>query len=157
MYSCQSTHIITTGAISISELIRTNHTLQLLDIRANPIGDEGIAVIARTLNNTRISKLDVSYCNITVTGAKLLAESFKNNHTIKRLIMSSNDITMDGAIAILDAAVANGVCQVVIINYEYMSDDKVKELMSILEERKETRGRKYHYVIIITTITTIGE
>ena len=137
MYSCLSTHIVTIGAISISELIKTNHTLQLLNISHNLIGDEGIAVIARTLNNTRISKLDVSYCNIAVTGAKLLAESLKNNHIIKRLHMLSNDIAVDGAIAILDAAVANGVCQVVIINYEYKSDDKVKELMSILEERRK--------------------
>ena len=117
-------------------MIETNHTLQLLDISENPIGDEGIAVIARTLNNTRISKLHVSYCNITVTGAKLLAENLKNNHTIKLLHMSLNDITVDGAIAILEAAVANGVCQEVITADKYKSDDKVKELMSILEERK---------------------
>ena len=117
-------------------MIETNHTLQLLSISWNLIGDEGIAVIARTLNNTRISKLHVSNCNITVTGAKLLAENLKNNHTIKLLQMLSNDITVDGAIAILDAAVANGVCQEVIIDNEYESDDKVKELMSILEERK---------------------
>ena len=111
LYTCSlplSTVIITTGAVSISEMIKINHTLQVLNISRNPIGDEGIVAIARALYNARISELDVSYCNITV----------------------------DGAIAILEAAVANGVCQEVWIDDEYKSDDKVKELMSILEERK---------------------
>ena len=89
-------------------MIKTNHTLQVLDIHHNPIGNKEIAVIATILDNARISKLDVSGCNITVTGA----------------------------IAVLEAAVANGVCQEVIIDYNYKSNDKVKGLMRILEERK---------------------
>ena len=139
-----STVIITTGAVSISELIKINHTLQVLDISGNPIGDEGIAAIARTLDNARISELNVSSCNITVAGAKSLAAALKNNHTIKSLDLAEsifspftmNNITVDGVIAILEAAVAHGVCQEVIIDNEYKSDDEVKELMSILEERK---------------------
>ena len=134
-YLC-NTVIITTGAISISEIIKINHTLQVLDISDNPIGDEGIAAIARTLDNARISKLNVYECSITVTGAKSLAAGLINNHTIKTLHMTWNDITVDGAIAILEAAVANGVCQEVWIDYEYKSDDKVNEMMTILEERK---------------------
>ena len=55
-----------------------------------------------------------------------------------------DDITVDGTNALLEAAVANGVChdQAVEINYDdesdsdYNGDDKVKELMNILEERK---------------------
>ena len=126
-------------------MIKTNHTLQLLDISINPMGDEGIAVIATTLDNARISKLHVTNCNITVTGAKLLAESLENNRSIKLLELDSpvsihfnfnNHINVDGAIAILKAAVANGVCQEVMSDSEYKSNHKVKELMSILEERK---------------------
>ena len=131
------------GAVSISEMIRTYHTLQVLIFRNNhPTGDEGIAAIAKTLDNARISKLDVCDCNITNTGAKSLAEGLINNRTIKSLNVEYNDITVDGAIVILEAAVANGVCQAVEINYDdesdsdYNGDDKVKELMSILEERK---------------------
>ena len=131
-----STHINTTGAVSISEMINTNRTLQLLDISWNSICDEGITVIARTLDNARISELLITACKITVTGAEVLAESLKSNHTIKLLNMKSNRITVSGAIAILDAAVNNGVCQEVIIDSDYKSDDKVKELMTILEERK---------------------
>ena len=116
-------------------MIKINHTLQVLNIGINPIGDEGIAAIARTLDNASISVLNVRGCNITVTGAKLLATALKK-HTLKSLIVLYNDITVDGAIAILEAAVANGVCQNVIVDDKYKSNDKVKELMSILVKRK---------------------
>ena len=133
-------------------MIKINHTLQVLNISHNPIGDEGIAAIARTLDNASISELSVRNCNITVTGAKSLAVDLKINHTIKFLtvlsfygLLYTNNITVDGAIAILEAAVANGVCQKVIIDAEYWSNDKVKELMSILEKRrKQEVARKYY-------------
>ena len=131
-----STVIITAGAISISEMIKINHTLQLLNISWNPIGDEGIAAIATNLKNSMISKLYVIRCEITATGAKSLAECLLNNCTIKLLVVWDNDITVNGAIAILEAAVSNNVCEEVGIGGKYKSNDKVKEMMSILEERK---------------------
>ena len=117
-------------------MIKINHTLQLLSIGNNPIGDEGIAAIATNLNYSMISKLYVQLCNITVTGAKALAECLANNHNIKLLNVQLNVITVNGAISILEAAVTNKVCKEVRIDDEYTSDDKVKEMMSILEERK---------------------
>ena len=125
-------------------MIKINHTLQVLHISENSIGDEGIAAIARTLDNASISELYVGSCNITVTGAKSLAAALEINHTMKSLIVNNplhglsytNNITVDGAIAILEAAIANGVCQEVWIDDKYKSDDKVKKLMSTLEERK---------------------
>ena len=137
-----STVIVTTGAISISETIKINHTLQVLNVSNNPIGDEGIAAIAGTLDNARISELIVSYCSITVTGAKSLAAGLAKNQSMTLLDVEGNNITVDGAIAILEAAVANGVCQQVDIDDEYKDNDQVKEMMTILEERKrqEVRG-----------------
>ena len=73
----------------------------------------------------------MSVCEITTTGAISLAESLINNHSIKSLHMWDKDIAVDGAIAILKAAVTNGLCQ------EVITDDKVKELMSVLEETRE--------------------
>ena len=83
-----------------------------------------------------ISKLYVQESNITVTGAKSLAECLVNNHTIKLLVMERNAITVNGTITLLEATVANKVCEEVVINNEYKSDDKVKEMMCILEMRK---------------------
>ena len=118
-------------------MIKINHTLQFLDIGWNPIGDEGIAAIATNLNYSMISQLYVQWCNITVTGAKALAECLVNNRNIKSLdIRWNNALTVNGAIVILEAAVANKVCEEVMIDVIYKRDDKVKEMMSILEERK---------------------
>ena len=117
-------------------MIKINHTLECLGIGGNPIGDEGIVAIATNLNYSMISQLYVWECNITVTGAKGLAECLVNNHNIKLLNVQFNAITVNGTIVILEAAVANKVCKEVEIHYEYKSDDKVKEMMSILEERK---------------------
>ena len=135
-------------------MIKINHSLQVLDIGLNSIGDEGIAAIARTLDNASISKLFVDNCNITVTGAKSLAAGLKLTiATLKVLVVDvsppfhlrANNITVDGAIALLEAAVANGVCQEVKIHDKYKSNDKVKELMSILEkQRKQEVARKYY-------------
>jgi len=117
-------------------MIKINHTLQVLNVSNNPIGDEGIAAIAGTLDNARISELIVWGCSITVTGAKSLVAGLAKNQTMRLLDVMDNNITVDGAIAILEAAVANGVCQKVEIDYKYISDDKVKEMRTILEERK---------------------
>jgi len=118
-------------------MIKINHTLQVLNINSNLIGDEGIAAIAETLDNARILELNMYNCSITVTGAKSLAAGLAKNQSMTLLDVEGNNITVDGAIAILEAAVANEVCQQVDINYEYDSDDKVKEMMTILEERKK--------------------
>ena len=141
-------------------MIKINHTLQLLYIGNNPIGDEGIAAIATNLKNSMISKIYVEWCEITVTGATSLAEGLKNNNTMKSLAVWNNDITVNGAIAILEAAVSNNVCEEVEIDVKYESDDKVKEMMSILEERKRREvARKHYYLIIITSYyhNNVGE
>ena len=147
-------------------MIKINHTLQVLDIGRNPIGDEGIAAIARTLDNASISVLLVYNCNITVTGAKSLAVALEINHTMKSLIVNNhlsdvfsykNNITVDGVIAILEAAVANRVCQEVIIHDKHKSDDKVKKLMSTLEERKRREVESSYYLILLLATITIGE
>ena len=137
-------------------MIKINHTLQVLNISGNAIGDEGITAIATNLNNAMISKLYVWECDITVTGAKALARGLVNNHTLKSLDVEDNNITVNGAIVILEAAVANKVCEEVDIDDEYKRDDKVKEMMNTLEERKRPEVvRKYHCLMIITSYTII--
>ena len=119
-------------------MIKLNHCLQYLDISSNPLGDQGITAITKVLNDSEISELIVYNCNITVHGACALAAApglIKNN-ALKSLHIEDNDITTDGAIAILKAAVANGVLQEVKIKNEYHRDDRVKEMIAVLEQRK---------------------
>lgn len=133
-------------------MINLNQVLQYLDINSNPINDEGIAAIAKNLNNSRICELIVYNCGITVVGTKELAESLTNNYTIKSLQLEDNDITLNGAIVTLEAAITNGVCQKVEIKDRYKSDDKVKGMMTILQRRKRQAVRSNVACITVITI-----
>ena len=126
-----------TGAIIISEMIKENYTLQLLNIRDNSIGDKGIEAIAQQLAHTRIMELNVAGCGFTDTGAKSLADGIKNNHTIGILDVLYNFITVDGAYLILEATTASKLCWSVGINREFIDADiKLKGMMNIIEMRR---------------------
>ena len=134
--------MITTGAISISKMMMTDHSLQELDIRKNNIGDDGISAIAGALGNCKISELNVSGCGITVTGARSLATALYSNNTVRELWLNRNPITVEGALLIVNSAVHNTVCQRVGINYEYVNDE-IQKMMNILEDRSRQQVRKF--------------
>ena len=116
-----------------------NNTLQVLNLCGNNIGDDGITAIAEALQYSRINALYIRGCGITFSGAKSVAQVLKINRVITKLRIIDNLITVEGANLILQSAVDNGVCQEVWINNEYWSDDDVKKLMSILENRGEAK------------------
>ena len=126
--------MITTGAISISNMMMVNHSLQNLYMRDNSIGDDGISAIARELGNCKINELDVRECDITLTGARSLATALSSHPTIRGLLLLGNPITVEGAQLIVEVAVHNTVCPHVYIDDEY-KNDKVKEMLTILEDR----------------------
>ena len=119
-----------TGASLLGELLKVNCTLQVLVMGRNEIGDDGIAAIAEALETSKIMKLDVSICGITVTGAILLAAALSLNQTLITLWVQLNSITVEGARLLLESAVGNGVCQELVIDNKYMEDDEVKKLMA---------------------------
>ena len=125
--------MITTGAISISNMMMVNHSLQELYVNENDIGNDGISAIARGLGNCKINKLYVSHCGITVTGARILAASLSSHPTIRILVLHNNLISEEGAQRILEAAVNNTVTVQVIIDHDY-KNEKVK-MLTILEKR----------------------
>ena len=122
-----------------------NHSLQELDMWNNNIGDDGISAIAGTLCNCKINILGVQWCGITLTGATSLAAALSSNHTIRELLLEDNPITVEGALLIVKSAVDNTVCQRVGIDDEYKSDERVKKMMNILEDR---RRREVRYCVV---------
>jgi len=56
---------------------------------------------------------------------------------MKKLVILSNPITVNGARIILQSAVDNGVCYMVGIDAEYKSDQKIKRMLVDLNARKE--------------------
>ncbi|XP_065887231.1 ribonuclease inhibitor-like isoform X1 [Dysidea avara] len=105
----------------------------------NNIGDDGITVIAGALGKSRIRKLDVRKCGITVTGAKELATGLSLNSSITVLGVFDNPITVEGARLILQSAIDNGVCEEVSIDGEYDEDNEVQEMMIILYFRQKAK------------------
>ena len=140
------TVMITTGATCISEVFMGKRSLQILEIKANNISDDGITAIAGALSNSQISELYISECDITLAGAKPLAAGLLVNNSVKILDVSGNPITVKGARLILQSTVDNGVCQDIIIydkvfsklrgDEDYRNDGEVKMMMITLEKRK---------------------
>ena len=128
--------MITTGAISISNIMMVNHSLQVLHIFGDSIGDDGIPAITRELGNCKINVLSVGQCGITLTGARSLATALSSHPTIRQLWLWDNPITVEGAQLIVEAAVHNTVCLYVGIDDKYRND-KVKEMLTILKDRSQ--------------------
>ena len=120
-----------------------NQTLLELEIMNNNITDDGITAIAGSLRNSSITVLGVSMCGITFTGVISLASALSTNQSIKKLWLSYNPITVDGARLIMKSAVDNGVCEIVGIDDEYKDDDEVKEMQTILDDRRRQDVRNY--------------
>ena len=132
---------ILAGAITISKIIKENHTLERLDIRDNSIGDQGIEAIAQQLVHTKIIELNVAGCGFTNNGAKSLVDGLRNNSTLGILDVLYNFITVDGAHLILEAA-TNGICWWLGINQELIDADiKHKRMMNIIDMRRGIRVR----------------
>ena len=95
----------------------------------NNIGDDGITAITSALTNSKISLLLIDGCGITLTGAKSVASLISLNQSIRRLVLTGNVITTEGARLVLQSAVNNKACQAYIsINGEYSSDSKVQTM-----------------------------
>jgi len=135
--------MVTIGAISISQVLMVNQTLLELYMRENNIGENGITAIAGSLSNSSINVLNVQRCGITFTGVRSLAAVLSTTQNIKSLGLWNNQITVDGAHLIMESAVKNGVCEDVSVNNEYVYDDEVKKMMTILNDRSRQNVRNY--------------
>ena len=130
-----------TGATVISNLLMNNCVIQHLNMNLNTIGDDGITAIATSLTNSRISRLQIWGCGITVTGTRSLAVFLSINQSIRLLLLYNNPITTEGARLILQSAVNNEACQAYIkINNEYSRDGEVETLINIMEGRRRIKA-----------------
>ena len=112
------------------------NTLEALHLGGSDIGDDGIAVIAEFLNKTNLSKLWAVRCGIGLVGAMSLAAALIDNKSIKLLVLQGNPLTVEGAHCLFQSAVNNEVCQVIMVDNEYKSDNEVKKMTAFLKKRK---------------------
>lgn len=119
--------VITTGAVSISEIMMVSPSLQKLRVGYNSIGDDGIDAIAKALGNCKITDLNVTKCGITLVGIRSLASVLSSNQTIRVLWLQDNPITVEGA-QLIEVAIRNTKCYYVGIDIEYKKKEKILEV-----------------------------
>ena len=62
--------MIITGTVYISQLLNVTHTLQMLELSNNDIGDDGMAIISEDLqHNKSLTILVVDNCGFAVKGS----------------------------------------------------------------------------------------
>ena len=132
------TSIITIGAISISEMMMLNHSLQELYIWENNVGDDGTSAIAKALNNCKINKLQMDECGITFTGVESIAAALSLSHSVTDLCLYRNPITIEGGLLIVKTAVHHSVCQRVEIDDE-CKNEEIEKMMKILKRRRKQK------------------
>ena len=134
-----------TGATSISRTLKVNQTLLQLYIMENDIGDDGIAAIAASLNNSSITVLHARNCGITYGGATSLAKALSTNQKLKMLGLWENRITVHGARLIMKSSMNKTIGQRILIDSEY-EDDEVK----MIRKRQEVRKKLYCMMKLIS-------
>jgi Ran GTPase-activating protein (RanGAP) involved in mRNA processing and transport len=87
------------GITAIADALRVTPWLTSLSLRRNTIGDEGAAVIARSLKESKVSKLsslDLNACGIRLAGAKELAAYLAVAASLTSCDVRWNNISGDG-------------------------------------------------------------
>jgi len=71
--------IVSTGASCLSELLKTNNSIQNLTLRDNYIGDDGMTLVAEGLkDNKTLTLLNIFDCGISVEGT--IVYQIRSNH-----------------------------------------------------------------------------
>ncbi|KAF9944994.1 hypothetical protein BGZ72_001783, partial [Mortierella alpina] len=92
----------------LSETLRTNATLTILDLRGNSIGDNGALALSEALKiNSTLTTLDLWNNSIGDNGAQALSEALKTNSTLTTLDLRGNSIWFKGLLAFSEAFKTN--------------------------------------------------
>ena len=72
------------ATVTSNKLLMNNCTMEILGIRNNDIGDDGIIAIAMAVTESKISELSVYGCSITLTAwSKVNAKLLSVNRSIR--------------------------------------------------------------------------
>ena len=115
---------------------KDNKLIKELDISYRNISSTGAKVIGKAVQaNTSLQKLDISHNNLSDDGAVAISECLKNNSTLQKLNMSHNAISDKGIVNIGAALQINRTLQILDISLNNFSDDGVLALSDYLREK----------------------
>ncbi|KAH9950799.1 RNI-like protein [Amylocystis lapponica] len=97
---------IRTGISYIAQVLKRNRTLKVLNLSENKLDVQGLIAIAEALKyNSSLETLDLSKnpcCGPGLEGIQSLRTAFTLNDALKRLFLSSTNMTSAGAIALAE-------------------------------------------------------
>lgn len=83
--------------IALAEALKTNESLQVLDLSCAKIGDEGGKALAEALEyNTGLRELNLKYNKMTLDVLKYFCRAFRSNNTLEELKVFSPNIKITG-------------------------------------------------------------
>ena len=127
--------IDTGGACEIAELLKENSSLEILDMRGNAIGDDGVTALGRALEvNSTLRSLELASSNSSSIGISALANSLKVNSALRVLVLDSNEIDDAGIRELGNALRVNSTITKLSIHFANFGDDGVVALAKGLEE-----------------------
>ncbi len=86
-------HLGNEGALVIAEMLKSNSTLLVINLKGNAIEDDGALAIAEVLKlNSTLQKIDLKYNWIRVKGGLAIAEAMEFNSSLEEIFLMSNRI-----------------------------------------------------------------
>jgi serine/threonine protein kinase len=124
---------------TIAEELKTNETVQDLDLRHNNLSNEGIIAIAEMLEvNKTINNVVLSNNNISSEGVARLATALTRNQTLTNLEIGNNPLLDDGIQAICEALKTNKKLKQLFVHGTQISLIGIKFIAKMLCERHLT-------------------
>ena len=121
------------GCKAIGDALMVNRSLQVLDLRGNPIS-AGVVHIAESLkHNHSLLEINIGYCDISENEAESLALSLKENNSLQTLILKRNNLSDTTAAHIADGLRHNNCLKRLDISQCGLRDRSMKSIGSALE------------------------
>ena len=120
--------------IALAEVLKTNTTLQTLNLEHNNFGPEGFLALAEALKiNTTLQSLNLQSSKLGGEGALALAEALKTNTTLQTLNLKWNNINPEEALALAEALKTNTTLQMLDLSGNKLGPEGAEALAEALK------------------------
>ena len=130
------------GVVALGKALESNRTLTHLNLEENrSIGNSGAAAIAKALrsnNSCGLTRLDLSGCKISFSGASHIADALQTNCCLTHLGWSRNEVKSSGASAFAKALHSNRALTHLDLRSNGVSDSGATELAQALQFHNST-------------------
>ena len=130
------------GVVALGKALESNRTLTHLNLEENrSIGNSGAAAIAKALrsnNSCGLTRLDLSGCKISFSGASHIAHALQTNCCLTHLGWSCNEVKSSGASAFAKALHSNRALTHLYLRSNGISDSGATELAQALQFQNST-------------------